>query len=160
MKRDDIVHYEYIYNDMVNELVSNKCELNINDISLSRFKKSDNEILLKYVGKYEGLNYNKLIIGCLRQPRKKYLVSPLIHEYCSTDISADSYRWSIGEAIYTIGCPEYIDDYLEICNDMAYGSSRQMIVRHRPKSRVTANNPSNKTPKSKRPKPSLRSFPA
>ena len=115
-----------LLNDMIEELKNNNCIINVHDIEKNKFKRSDNAILLKYLGKFEGDNYNKLIVRCLGQKGIYELSEPLINEFVSSDNSG--YRWTIANSLLIISDLSKIDTYLSIIKNKKFGSSRQMLV--------------------------------
>lgn len=120
---DDNLFYK-----MLEELKSNGCYLDTANVKKMVFTKSDNDILIKYIGKYKSENYNKLVIRCLSQPKMYYLSSVLINEFINTkDVNSD-YKWVIGNALYTINNKEDIEQYIDIIQDSRHGKARQMIV--------------------------------
>lgn len=119
---------DLLFNKMLDELASSGCAINSDSLVHSKFSDSDNDILMKYMGKFQSLNYNELVISCFRQTKKKYISDLLLNEFFNTNISETHYRWTIGEALYTVGYKRNLYEYMKIVTNKKYGKARQMVV--------------------------------
>jgi HEAT repeat protein len=83
-------------------------------------------ILLRYLGKFERLNTNEMIVRALGVKGFYDATSRLIDEYHKSDNRF--YKWAIGNSLSIILDQKYEDEYIEIIKNKANASSRQMVV--------------------------------
>ena len=85
------------------------------------------DVLINYLGAFERQASNIHILNCLVKPKKYDLIPHILDQYFNT--LQDSYRWHLGDALYTIGFNKnYGSEYINIIKNIKYGRARQMVV--------------------------------
>ena len=83
-------------------------------------------ILLKYLDLFEARNYKNAIVGLLGVKGFNEVTEILLSKY--NDKNYNINKWNVGDALYSIQDKRFEDKYIEIVENDANGTSRQMIV--------------------------------
>lgn len=83
-------------------------------------------VVIKYYKKATLKNEKQYLLKWFHHRGFDEVVPMLLEEYFSNYQDID--RWAIGDRLYQIRSPKYIDQYLSIIQNKTYGINRQMIV--------------------------------
>lgn len=83
-------------------------------------------LVLKYYRLATRKNEKEYLLGWLHHRGLEEAVPLLLEEYYAQPPAVD--RWFISDRLYQIRSRAYIDDYLRIISNPAYGRARQMVI--------------------------------
>ena len=93
---------------------------------MPKYKDEVLPIAIKYYKAAKTKNEKRYLMKWFQYRGLEELVPMLLSDFYSDDRTVD--RWQIGSILYHIRSKKYIDDYLKIISESAYGRDRQMVV--------------------------------
>jgi len=103
--------------------------LDINELINYQIINSDTFLIKQIVDCLHNLgeiNLKSALVRCLTKEKLTSVTKILLDEFYTAD--HQGYRWVVGNALYTINDPRFLNNYLEIVTNESFGDSRQMIV--------------------------------
>jgi HEAT repeat protein len=120
------------FNEGARPLLDELAQAGFPSIELLRRRKKYLEaipILLKWLPRIANYRVKESIVRALTVPWAKGAVAPtLIAEFKSADLTADSYKWTIGNALASVPSRSIAGDLIELLQDRKHGSARQMLA--------------------------------
>ena len=82
--------------------------------------------MIKYYRIAKLKNEKQYLLGWFHHRGLEEVVPMLLEDYYSNNVDID--RWAIGDRLYQIRSKKYVDDYIKIISNPAYGQDRQMVI--------------------------------
>lgn len=93
---------------------------------LPRYKDTVLPVVIKYYRIAKLKNEKQYLLGWFHHRGLEEVVPMLLEDYYSNNVDID--RWAIGDRLYQIRSKKYVDDYIKIISNPAYGQDRQMVI--------------------------------
>ena len=93
---------------------------------LPRYKDTVLPVVIKYYRIAKLKNEKQYLLGWFHHRGLEEVIPMLLEDYYSNNVDID--RWAIGDRLYQVRSKKYVDDYIKIISNPAYGQDRQMVI--------------------------------